>query len=96
MEKIYQSVKWSDALLHTEYLKTDPNVSKYNLGTYIGCPVYAFDTCKGSLCVVFQEDVECNETASWLIGIFAEAISKEEEKRFAEINRLYAADTCFI
>jgi PAS domain S-box-containing protein len=65
------------------YAKTDPNVLKYGLKTYIGYPVYFKERCVGSLCVVYQEDVEFGESDKWFLGILGDAVSREEERRKA-------------
>jgi len=44
-----------DGLDETPYAKTDPNVTKYKLKTYVGCAVKAHGKAIGSLCVVFTK-----------------------------------------
>ncbi|NQT32288.1 MAG: PAS domain S-box protein [Candidatus Omnitrophica bacterium] len=65
----------------TPYSKKDPNVAKYGLKTYIGYPVYCFDKPVGSLCVVYRDDIEFDESDKRFMGIIAEAISREEERK---------------
>jgi PAS domain S-box-containing protein len=71
-------------LQKSPYKKSDPNVSKYGLKTYIGFPVYCCDENVGSICVVYQRDVEFDEGAKRLLGIIAEALSREEDRWRAE------------
>ncbi|MFQ5952474.1 MAG: PAS domain S-box protein, partial [Candidatus Omnitrophota bacterium] len=71
-------------LQETAYQQSDSNVARYNLKTYIGIPVYCFGKCVGSLCVVYQKDVEFSESDKKLLGIIAEAISREEERKRVE------------
>jgi len=68
----------------TPYFKTDPNVAKYGLKTYVGYPVSLGDKCVGSLCVVYQKDVEPGDNELRFLGILAKAIAQEEMRRIAE------------
>ncbi|MCX5685867.1 MAG: PAS domain S-box protein [Candidatus Omnitrophica bacterium] len=70
-------------LPETEYAKTDPNVTKYNLKTYIGCPVSFGGSYVGSLCAVYQYDFVPNEEDKKIMGIIASAIGNEEERKNA-------------
>ncbi|MDP3804089.1 MAG: diguanylate cyclase, partial [Candidatus Omnitrophota bacterium] len=67
----------------TEYAKTDPNVAKYNLQTYIGCPVSFGGAYVGSLCAVYQHDFVPSEEDKKIMGIIASAIGNEEERKNA-------------
>ncbi|MGA7826706.1 MAG: PAS domain-containing protein [Geobacteraceae bacterium] len=68
----------------TSYAKTDPNVVRYGLKTYIGKAV-SFDRENiGTLCVVYQEDYDPSEDEKQLLGIIAGAISIEEKRKHAE------------
>jgi PAS domain S-box-containing protein len=71
-------------LQKTSYCRTDPNVAKYGLKTYIGFPVSRFKQSIGSICIVYQEDVDFDDDAKKIMGIIAEAISKEEERKKAD------------
>ena len=71
-------------LPETEYFQTDPNVAQYGLKTYVGHPVICFGQSVGSLCVVYQDDVELDESAERYMGILATAIGIEEERKRAE------------
>ncbi|MEW6075745.1 MAG: CHASE4 domain-containing protein [Candidatus Omnitrophota bacterium] len=68
----------------TQYYASDPTVAKYHLKTYIGCPVQVFGEVIGTLCVVFQKDLEPTDHDKRLIGILASAIGIEEERRFSQ------------
>ena len=67
----------------TVYAKTDPNVTRYNLRTYIGKAIKYGNEYVGSLCVVFQSDIEPTENEKQILGIIASAISVEEERKKA-------------
>ena len=71
-------------LQETDYARTDPNVSRYHLKTYVGKGVRFGDTTIGSLCVVFQEDYVPSDDDEKLMGIIASAIGVEENRRFKE------------
>lgn len=68
----------------TSYAKTDPNVTKYNLKTYIGCAVKIDNEAIGSLCVVYQENRTFSSNELNTLSIFAEALGIEEERKRAE------------
>jgi diguanylate cyclase (GGDEF)-like protein/PAS domain S-box-containing protein len=71
-------------LQETAYAHSDPNVSKYNLQTYIGRAVKFGDSCVGSLCVVYQHDFNPSEEDAEIMGFIALAIGVEEERKSAE------------
>jgi diguanylate cyclase (GGDEF)-like protein/PAS domain S-box-containing protein len=71
-------------LQDTEYAKTDPNVTKYNLKTYVGCPVKFEGNFIGSLCAVYQYDFIPDEEDKRVMSIIASAIGVEEERRQSE------------
>jgi PAS domain S-box-containing protein len=64
----------------TSYAKTDPNVKRYNLKTYIGMPVFCGKKCVGSLCAVYKRDVTPTVEDRKVIGVFAAAVGVEEER----------------
>jgi PAS domain S-box-containing protein len=70
-------------LLESAYARSDPNVSKYGLQTYMGKAVKCDGRCVGALCVVFQEDYEPSEEDKELVGIIAAAIGVEEHRQHA-------------
>ncbi|MBM3255626.1 MAG: PAS domain S-box protein, partial [Candidatus Omnitrophica bacterium] len=63
------------------YAKSDPNVTKYNLDTYLGYPVRISGETIGSLCAVYQRDFSPSTEDKKIIGIIASAIGVEEERR---------------
>jgi len=63
------------------YARTDPNVTRYGLQTYIGKTVKCGKQPVGSLCVVYQKDFCPTEDDKWIMGIVASAIGMEEERR---------------
>jgi two-component system, cell cycle sensor histidine kinase and response regulator CckA len=67
-------------LPQTSYARTDPNVLSYSLQTYVGHPVKCGGQVVGSLCVVFQEDLQPTAEDQRLMGILASAIGIEEER----------------
>ncbi|WP_407357194.1 PAS domain S-box protein [Methanolobus sp. WCC5] len=71
-------------LPETHYSVTDPNVTKYSLKTYLGHPVKCGTSFVGTICAVFQDDVEPRDDDKRIIGIIASAISVEDERRKAQ------------
>ena len=71
-------------LHQTNYFKTDPNVKKYNLKTYMGYPVICSGSAVGSLCAVFQKDIKIDENDKKILGILAKSIGLEEERKKVE------------
>jgi len=77
----------SNTLLHvrnladTIYAKTDLNVKKYKLKTYLGVVVRLGGVSLGSLCVVYTNDFSPTEDDKNLIKIIASAIGIEEERK---------------
>ena len=71
-------------LQDTGYAKTDPNVKKYKLRTYLGYPIKWDNTIIGSLCAVYQDDYVPSEDDLKLIDIIAGAIEVEERRRHSE------------
>lgn len=70
-------------LQNTSYARTDRNVLRYNLKTYVGKSVRVGEDHVGSLCGVFQDDHALTETDEKFIGIVAIAIRTEEERQWA-------------
>ena len=71
-------------LPNTEYARTDSNVARYALETYIGCAVKFSGNYVGTLCVVYQRDIIPADEDKKIMGIIASAIGVEEERRHAE------------
>lgn len=67
-------------LADTSYVRTDPNVSRYRLQTYVGQIVTRGQDPIGSLCVVFQHDFVPTAADERLMSILAAAIETEEER----------------
>ena len=87
----YDVIRQADAeplvirnLPKTPYARTDPNVQRYQLATYIGQVVTCGDECVGSLCVVYQHDYAPGDNDLWLLGIIASALASEENRKRAE------------
>jgi len=70
-------------LQQTSYGKTDPNVVRYKLQTYMGKAVKFDDSYIGSLCLVYQKDFNPTEEDKKIIGLLAAAIGVEEKRRQA-------------
>ena len=68
----------------TKYARTDPNVAKYKLRTYVGHRVMRGVDSFGSLCVVYQKDIIFSESDKKILGIIATAVGIEEERLSAE------------
>lgn len=71
-------------LPETIYADTDINVTKYNLITYAGVSVKCRETSIGSLCVVFQSDINLSQEELEFMKIVSFAIAIEEERKHAE------------
>jgi signal transduction histidine kinase/ActR/RegA family two-component response regulator len=67
-------------LPRTAYAKTDPNVRRYGLQTYVGKTVSFAGTGVGSLCVVYREDHMPDAGDLRLLEIVASAIGVEEAR----------------
>ncbi|MFQ5991919.1 MAG: PAS domain S-box protein [Nitrospiraceae bacterium] len=71
-------------LQQSSYAQSDPNVTRHGLQTYFGKAVTCHGISIGSLCAVYQWDVDPSEVDKRFIGIIASAIGVEEERRRAE------------
>jgi PAS domain S-box-containing protein len=78
-------------LQRSAYARSDPNVGKYGLKTYIGKAVKCANAFLGSLCVVFQHDYAPDEEDREILGILTSAIGVEEERR-REFDALLASE----
>ena len=70
----------------THYARSDPNVERYKLRTYIGVPVKFGDRHVGSLCVVYQTDFDASKEDLKLLALLASAIGIEEARRRSELR----------
>ena len=70
-------------LPETPYARTDPNVSRYGLKTYIGRAVKFGGRYLGSLCAVYREDHAPTDDDRDLLGAIAAAIGVEEGRHRA-------------
>jgi len=71
-------------LMNSKYAKTDPNVMRYRLQTYIGKAVSTRRGFVGSLCVVYQRDYDPSENDKKILEVIASAVGIEEERLAAE------------
>ena len=78
-------------LQQSPYLQTDPNVAAYKLQTYIGVAVKRYNEAIGSLCVVYQNDVEFTKDDLEFLQIVGYAITSEEERMDVENSLIEAS-----
>lgn len=71
-------------LPESSYAKSDPNVARYGLKTYVGKAVSCEGVNVGSLCVVYQDDRVPGPDDLNLLGIAASAVGVEERRRRAK------------
>jgi len=66
----------------TPYIKTDPNIKKYHLKSYLGYPVYlgGRKAC-GCLCIADRKKRKFSQNDVHILSILAKALSLEEERR---------------
>ncbi len=64
----------------TRYFRSDPNVARYHLKTYVGKAVLFSNAAVGSLCAVFAKDFEPDAEDRRIITIIAAAIGIEENR----------------
>ncbi len=67
-------------LKDTEYEKSDRNVQRYKLRSYLGCPVQLRNKPIGSLCIVDVEPRKFSKLEVHIMSTLARAISLEEER----------------
>jgi PAS domain S-box-containing protein len=68
----------------TSYFLTDPNVSAYNLVSYIGKSVSCDGRVVGSLCAVYQTEITRSLEHEQIFTIIASAIGNEESRNHAQ------------
>jgi two-component system sensor kinase FixL len=71
-------------LASSPYARTDPNVGRYGLQTYVGKVTRCGGQAVGSLCVVYQQDFCPTDEDKRILNIVASAIAAEEERRRAQ------------
>ena len=79
-------------LQHSHYARTDPSVRQWGLQTYIGHPVKLGERMVGSICAVYQDDIEPTEEDMRVLGIIAAGIAQKEEQKQAELNLIQAKE----
>jgi PAS domain S-box-containing protein len=72
-------------LSRTPFAQSDPNVTRYGLETYVGCPVRLPGCGVGSLCAVFTRDVNPDENDLVSLAALAKAIGVEEVRLSAQM-----------
>jgi len=68
----------------TVYERTDPNVGRYALRSYLGFPIHLGGEAIGSLCVVDIEPRQFTEVEIRVMSTLARALSNEEERKRAQ------------
>ncbi len=68
-------------LNESSYFKSDVNVKKYNLKTYIGVPVKWNNKIVGSLCVVYTKHFEPDTRDIEFMHLMSSALSIEEDRK---------------
>lgn len=71
-------------LQHTRYAQTDPNVRKYNLQSYVTCPVKLAGKTIASFCAVYTYAVKIDQYHLDLLQVLGKAASIEEERKYTE------------
>jgi PAS domain S-box-containing protein len=67
-------------LAKSTYARTDPNVVRHQIQTYVGVPVRWNRRVVGSLCVLYRREVAPPPGDLQLLGIIATAVAVEEER----------------
>lgn len=70
-----------EELRGTSFEKTDPNVKKYSLRSYLGYPVIVKGKVIGSLCIVDTKSRKFNPIEINIISTLAKALSFEEDRK---------------
>jgi PAS domain S-box-containing protein len=78
----------------TAYARTEPNINRFGLKTYIGVVVRCRELAVGSLCLAYQTDVVPDEEMLKLLCIMAKGVGIQEEckqvqKRLLESEHRY-------
>lgn len=71
-------------LQESRYAQTDPNVTLFNLQTYIGRAVKFAGDYVGSLCAVFKRDLAASEDEKKILSLLASVIGVEERRKQVE------------
>lgn len=67
-------------LPETSYCRSDPNVQRFGLRTCASHVVHSGNDPVGSLCVVYQHDIDLDSQDQGVLSIIASAISNEEQR----------------
>jgi PAS domain S-box-containing protein len=70
-------------LPNTPYFQTEPFIERQNLKTYVGHPVSCMEQTVGSICLLYEEEIELEENDKAILKIIASAIGIEEDRRKA-------------
>ncbi|MCQ9205368.1 MAG: PAS domain S-box protein [Omnitrophica bacterium] len=83
IKKASDKIVFIPDLLKSPYAKTDSNVTKYGLQTYVGIVVKSRGQAIGALCVLYKREFTPSEEDGNLMQILASAIGIEEERKRA-------------
>lgn len=78
-------------LQNSHYAKINPNISRYQLQTYLGHPVKCDGKNIAALCAIFQKDYIPSDEDQKIISLIAAAIGVEEERKRAESQLVHHA-----
>lgn len=68
-------------LVNSKYAALDPNIKKQGFQTYYGKAIQTDERKVGTLCLFFRRDFQPDVEDEKLLGIFASAISTEDQRR---------------
>jgi len=68
----------------TKYEKTDPNVKKYKLKSYLGYPIILKGESVGSFCLCDVKKRKFTQDEIKIMSMLAQAVANEEERKFAQ------------
>ena len=68
----------------TKYIKTDPNVAKFNLKQYCGCVIKLNKKSVATFCVVYTKNKEITEIDKHIINILSRSASIEEHRLYSK------------
>ncbi|MEA3458813.1 MAG: PAS domain S-box protein [Candidatus Thermoplasmatota archaeon] len=73
-----------DNMEGTKYEKTDPNVKKYKLKSYLGCPVRLKGETVGSFCICGVKKRKFTSNEIKIMGMLAQVVANEEERKHSQ------------
>lgn len=73
-----------DNMEGTKYEKTDPNVKKYKLKSYLGCPVRLNGETVGSFCICDTKKRKFTSDEIKITSLLAQVVANEEERKHSQ------------